>query len=127
MGDPPGRCSGSLGMVTDAQISANPGATGRPRRGDSGTRPSGSDRLAVALFTIAAFLVVLAALLARQMPAANYGGSHPVSVLRKIYRTTVVETIAGGSGPAGTSVTRSSSSSSSGSSAMAAVSTTRTS
>ena len=111
-------------MVTDAQTSANPGATGRPRRGNSGTRRSGSDRLAVALFSIAAFLVALAALLVRQMPATNYGGSRPVSVLRKIYRTTVVETIAGGSGPAGTSVTRSRSSS--GSSVTAAVSTTRT-
>ncbi len=109
-------------MVTHAQISANPGATGRPHRGDNGTRPSGSDRLAVALFSIAGFLVVLAALLVRQMSATNYGGCHPVSVVRKIYRTTVVETIAGGGGPAGTSVTRSSSSS--GSSAMAAVSTT---
>jgi hypothetical protein len=110
-------------MATDAQISANPGATGRPHRGDSGARPSGSDRQAVALFGIAGFLVVLARL-ARQMPAANYGGSDPVSVLREIYRTTVVETIIGGSGPAGASVTRSSSSS--GSSAMAAASTTRT-
>lgn len=62
------------------------------------------------LFSIAAFLVVLSVLV-HQLPAANHSRSHPALLLRKVYRTTVIETIAGGSGPPGTSVSRSVSSS----------------
>lgn len=63
------------------------------------------DRATVVLLSIAAFFIVLA-LLARALPAASYADSRPSPVLRKIYRTTVVETIAGGSGPGRTSVTQ---------------------
>ena len=111
-------------MATDAPpyLPTSPASVTPPasRRRGSG----GPDRLTVMLFTIAGFLVVLA-LLAHQLPAANYGGSRPVSVLRKIYRTTVIETIVGGSEPGGTSVSQSVSSS--GSAATAAAPTTHTS
>ncbi len=86
--------------------------------------PASSDRLTVVLCSVAAFMVVLA-LLAHQLPPPSYGRSNPVHVLRKIYRTTVVETIAGGSGPSGTSVSQSVSSS--GTNRTAAAPTTRTS
>jgi hypothetical protein len=111
-------------MATDAPpyLPTSPTSVTPPaRRRRSSSVP---DRLAVMLFTIAAFLVVLA-LLARQLPTANYGGSRPVPVLRKIYRTTVIETIVGGSEPSGTSVSQSVSSS--GATGTAATPTTRTS
>jgi len=76
------------------------------------------------LFSITAFLVVLAVLM-HQLPAANHGRSHPALLLRKVYRTTIIVTIAGGSGPLGTSVLRSVSSS--GSSVTATAPTTRSS
>lgn len=78
---------------------------GRRRRGRSG-----ADRLTVFLFSLAAFFVVLT-LMAGRLPAGRAAATHQVTVLRKIYRTTVIETIAGGSGPAGTSVSQSVSSS----------------
>jgi hypothetical protein len=64
-----------------------------------------TDRWTVVLLSIAAFFIVLA-LLARALPAASHVGSGPSPVLRKIYRTTVVETIAGGGGAGRTSVTQ---------------------
>jgi hypothetical protein len=78
------------------------------------------------LFSLAAFLIVLALLAIQMRAGASQSAARPVIVLRKIYRTTVVETIAGGSGPTGASVTQSVSSSSTGSTAYAAP-TTRTS
>ena len=69
-----------------------------------------TDRLTVALFTVATFLAVLA-ILAHQLPAFGRADRRTGPVLRKIYRTTVVETIVGSGGP--TSVTRSVSGSSS--------------
>lgn len=83
-----------------------------------------TDRATVVLLSIAAFFIVLA-LLARALPAASYIGARPSPVLRKIYRTTVVETIAGGSGPGRTSVTQAVSGSAS--SGAPAAATTRTS
>jgi hypothetical protein len=76
------------------------------------------------LFSVAAVLAVLA-VLAHQLPAASHVASRPVRILRKIYRTTVIETVAGGGRATGTSVSQSVSSS--GSSATAAAPTTRTS
>jgi hypothetical protein len=69
-----------------------------------------TDRLTVVLFTVAGFLAVLA-ILAHQLPAFGRADRRPVPVLRKVYLTTVVETIVGSGGP--TSVTRSVSGSSS--------------
>ena len=86
---------------------------------------SGPDRLTVVLFTMAAFLLVLA-LLAGQLHVASTAIPRPAIVMRKIYRTTVVETIAGGGGPSGTSVSQSVSSSGSTGSSYASP-TTRTS
>lgn len=105
-------------MATDAPPHAPTSPTAVTPRASRRRGSGGPDRLTVMLFTLAAFLVVLA-LLAHQMRVANYGGSHPVPVLRKIYRTTVIETIVGSSGPSGTSVSQSVSSSGSGATAMA--------
>ena len=58
------------------------------------------------LFSVAAFLVVFA-LLVSQLPAAGSVVSPPVPVLRKIIRTTIIETIKGGTGPNGTAVSQS--------------------
>jgi hypothetical protein len=66
--------------------------------------------MTVVLFSFAGFLAVLA-ILAHQMPAFGRSGSPPSPVLRKIYRTTVIETIVGTGSP--TAVTRSVSGSSS--------------
>jgi hypothetical protein len=98
-------------MATERVMTTAPSATAT-RRG-SGRRPAvpGLDRLTVALFSLATFLVVLALLAGQVRGAASHGASRSVLVVRKIYRTTVVETLNGGSGPAGTSVSQSVSSS----------------
>jgi hypothetical protein len=80
--------------------------------------------LTVALFTVASFLVVLA-LLSQKLPTTDHTSPIPVHVLRKIYRTTIVETIVGAGGPTGASVSQSVSSSGAG--YTAAAPTTRTS
>jgi hypothetical protein len=85
---------------------------------------SGADRLTVMLFSVAAVLAVLA-VLAHQLPASSQRVSRPVRILRKIYRTTVIETVPGAGQASGTSVSQSVSSS--GSAASAAAPTTRTS
>jgi hypothetical protein len=94
-------------------------ALGTSRAGSSRPRGrGGSDRLSVLLFSLAAFLAVFA-LLVSQLPAAGSAVSQPVPVLRKIIITRIIETIKGGSGPNGTSVSQSVSGSSSGPSAVA--------
>jgi hypothetical protein len=85
-----------------------------------------TDRLSISLFSLAAFLAVLALLAGQIRAASEPSKPHPVVVMRKIYRTTVIETIKSGSGPTGTSVSQSVSSSGGGAPAMAAP-TTRTS
>lgn len=79
-----------------ASVSA-PAACRRPRR-----TSAGPDRAAVALFSLAAFLVVLALLGThlRDTPAAHAPGA---LVIRRVYRTTVVERVlpAGAGGSAG--------------------------
>jgi hypothetical protein len=81
-----------------------------------------TDRVTVVLFSLASFLAVLA-VLAHQLPATQHPDPRPSAVLRKIYRTTVVETIAGGGGAP--SMTQSVTGSSSGSSATQSAPTTR--
>jgi hypothetical protein len=54
-----------------------------------------TDRVTVLLFSLATFLAVLA-VLAHQLPATKQPDLRPSAVLRKVYRTTVVETVAGG-------------------------------
>jgi hypothetical protein len=81
-----------------------------------------TDRVTVILLSVAAFLAVIAGL-AHQLPAAKHPDPRPPALLRKVYRTTVVETIAGGGGAA--SVTQSVSGSSSSSSATPSAPTTR--
>ena len=80
---------------------------GRPTR--SRTIRPGPDRISVMLFGLAAFLVLFA-LLATQLQAHTpRQPARPVLVLRRIYRTTIVETIPGPR--SGTSVSQSVSSS----------------
>jgi hypothetical protein len=85
------------------------------------TRRRGADRLTVLLVSVAGFLVVLA-LLATELRTAAASSTHRVVLVRRIYQTTIIETVPGGSG--GPAVTQSVSST--GSSAPAAP-TTRTS
>lgn len=78
--------------------------------GGAPPRRRGIDRLTVALLALAAFLLVLAFLGTRLGAAARPAARPREVVLRRIYRTTVVERIfpAGASGPAaGTSVSQS--------------------
>jgi hypothetical protein len=85
---------------------------------------SGPDRLTVVLMSLAGFLVMLA-LLASQLRPTAVPVHHPVVVLRRVYQTTVVETVRGsGGGAGGTSVSQSVSSSGS---VLPAAPTTRTS
>lgn len=67
------------------------------------------DRIAVALYSLAGFLLLLALLVSQMHVTAQTPRPHVV-LLRKIYQTTVVETVRG-SAVAGTSVSQSSSSS----------------
>ncbi|HET8980093.1 MAG TPA: hypothetical protein VFN87_18215 [Solirubrobacteraceae bacterium] len=69
-----------------------------------------TDRVTVALLSLAVFLTVLALLGAQLRSAAAHAPAHRVVVVRRIYRTTVIETVRGGA-PGGPSVTQSVSSS----------------
>ena len=115
-------------MATEACPGGRPAtAAGRPRRGTA-RGADGPDRLTVALLSLAAFLTVLALLAGQFAASAAAPRPHRVVLVRTVYRTTVIETIAGGSG--GTSVSRSVSGSVTGASAGAgstAAPTTRTS
>ena len=99
--------------VGDRGGPASPVGSDMPKASSRRRARGGSDRLSVLLFSVAAFLVVFA-LLVSQLPAAGSVVSPPVPVLRKIIRTTIIETIKGGTGPNGTSVSQSVSGSSSG-------------
>ena len=102
--------------ATDTTVGGGPGA----RRAGGGRAATGVDRVTVWLFSLTAFLLVLASL-ATQLPADTDHAKRPIVVVRKIYETTVVETVAGGSGATtGPSVTQSVSSSGSSQSAAAA-------
>lgn len=91
-------------MTTEAHAIADQPAA-PPRRADRRQPVPGPDRLTVVLFSVACFLAVLA-LLSSQSQAPTRS-PRPVVILRKIYRTTVVTTIDGGTGPTGTSVSQS--------------------
>jgi hypothetical protein len=73
---------------------------------------SGPDRITVALLALAGFLAVLALLAWQLSSSAAILGARPAIVLRRVYETTVIETIPGaGSGGGRSSVTQSVSSS----------------
>jgi hypothetical protein len=102
--------------TTLERISTGPGEPARaPRRPARRPRRGGADRLSVALFSLAAFLVVLT-LLAGQLRLAGGSRAGHMIVVRKVYVTRVVETVVGVRG-GGTSVSRSQSTSGSASSA----------
>lgn len=74
----------------------------------AGRRPRGIDRVSVMLFSLAAFLAVLAVLVSQLHVQATR--PHPrMMVVRRVYLTTTVETVIGARG-GGTSVSQSSSS-----------------
>ena len=81
---------------------AEAGAKRRPAR----RRAAGADRLTVGLFSLAAFLLVLA-FLAGQLHVIASSTPPRVMVVRKVYVTRVIETVKGGSGRGGTSVSQS--------------------
>lgn len=70
--------------------------------------PEGPDRVSVALFSLAAFLAILALLASQLSGGGGQRRTVPV-VLRKIYRTTVIERFlpAGTGGHPGSSFTQS--------------------
>ena len=109
----PGRAS-SVRAVNRARAGARRAAK---------TAGSGPDRLSVILFSLAAVLVVLT-LLAHQLNAGPTTAARRAVLVRRIYRTTIVESVPGPG--SGTSVSQSVSSSGSSVSSLAAP-TTRTS
>ncbi|HEX5194364.1 MAG TPA: hypothetical protein VFW09_16315 [Solirubrobacteraceae bacterium] len=82
-------------------------ATERPAH--PGRSAPGPDRSTVATLTVAAFLAVFAVLL-QQLPSTA-GGTPAAPLLRKVYRTTVVETVRGSRAGGAPAITRSVSSS----------------
>jgi hypothetical protein len=70
----------------------------------------GPDRLTVVLFTLAGFLSVLA-LLAWQLRTSAAVHMTPAKVVRRVYQTTIIDTVVGPSRQSGASVTQSVSSS----------------
>ncbi len=84
-----------------------------PRRRRSGT--PGPDGITVTFLTLAAFLSILA-VLAWQVRSAPARPAHRTIVLRRVYETRVIETVAGGTGRGGSTVSQSVSSSGSASS-----------
>jgi hypothetical protein len=100
-----------------------------PARTPGARRRGGPDRVTVALSSLAAFLLVLA-VLATQLHARPVATHRGTVLLRRIYRTTVIERVlpAGTGGAAGgTSVSQSVSGSSAGALPAAALPVTRTS
>jgi hypothetical protein len=98
-------------MATEAALETTRNAMAGRRQAQRPRRASGPDRLMVGLLSLGAFLVVLALLAGSLRSAPGPSGARQVRVLRKIYRTTVVETVTGAGGSAGASVTQSVSSS----------------
>jgi hypothetical protein len=97
-------------MATEVVVTPNPRTTTIPCGTARRPAAQGPDRVTVVLFSLATFLVVLA-LLATQLAGATSHRAAPVLLVRKIYRTTVVETVTGAPGHKGTSVSQSVSSS----------------
>jgi len=90
------------GVRTDPR----PHATAGPRRPPR----TGPDRVTVALASLTAFLLVLALLASQLSPAGATGAAARATLVRRIYRTTVVERVLPAGSPAaanGSSVTQS--------------------
>src|SRR5947209_20337450 len=96
-------------MEAAATDTGGPGG-GRSTRRRGGAGASGLDRGSVILFSLAAFLAVLALLAWEMRPSSPTFARRREVVVRRVYETTVVETIKGSSG-SGTSVSQSVSSS----------------
>jgi hypothetical protein len=95
----------------------------RSARGRLRAPAAGPDRASVILLSLAAVLAVLALLAWELRSAPPRSARRAEVVLRRVYQTTVVETIVGSRSAAGTSVLQSVSSSGSGYSPVAAPTT----
>lgn len=87
----------------------SPDRSGRPpHRPRGGTSRGGPDPLSIALFSLA-LLMILVALLAHQLTSSApvKRAAVPFTLIRKIYRTRVIETIIGPGPAIGPSVTQS--------------------
>lgn len=109
-------------MATAAETERAPLRAAGRGSGKRGRPASGPDRLTVGLLTLAGFLVVLSLMASQLRPASRTGTVRHVLVTRRIYQTTVVETVRAPSGTTGggSSVTQSVSSSGSSGPAYAA-------
>jgi hypothetical protein len=105
-------------MAVSVETEAMEAAATANRPGQSRRITSGPDRTSVMLLAIAAFLAVLALLAWQLRSTASKSPQRPAVLLRRIYETTVVETVRGGG--SGTSVSQSVSSSGSSSVPVAA-------
>ena len=115
-------------MATETYAGGRPAATAERSQRGTARGADGPDRLTVALLSLAAFLTVLGLLAGQFAASAAPPRPHRVVLVRTVYSTKVIETIAGGSGQ--TSVSRSVTGSATGASASAgstAAPTTRTS
>lgn len=116
-------------MATEAYAGGRSATTGGRAHRSATRGGDGPDRLTIALLALAAFLTVLALLAGQFSASAAHPRTRRVVLVRTVYRTRVIETIAG-SGSGGTSVSRSVTGSVAGASASApatAAPTTRTS
>jgi hypothetical protein len=98
-------------MAIEAIATPKPSARTVPSGPARRPAAPGPDRVTVVLFSVAAFLVVLALLATQLAGASSRQAARPALLVRKIYRTTVIETVTGATGHGGTSVSRSVSSS----------------
>jgi hypothetical protein len=96
----------TVAAATEAAVSGRL-STERPTGRRSGR--TGPDRVSVMLFSLAAVLAVLALLAIQIRSGPSQTQARPLVVLRRIYRTTIVETLPGPG--RGTSVSQSASSS----------------
>jgi hypothetical protein len=98
-------------MATEPGATPNPSTTTIVSRTARRPAAPGPDRVTVVLFSLATLLVVLSLLATQLAGATSHRAARPVLLVRKIYRTTVVETVTGAIGHGGTSVSQSVSSS----------------
>ena len=113
------------GPVRAARAAPARAGQGRSPAAGAGARgASGPDRISVLLFSLAAVLVVLTLLTKQLIADTPAPAAHHQIIVRKIYRTTIIETVPGPG--AGTSVSQSVSSAGS-SYAAAPAATTRSS
>jgi hypothetical protein len=98
----PERRAGSGPSRREGATPARSASVGLARRAGSGP-----DRVSVLLFSLAAFLLVLALLGTQLAPTLSGGARRPALLVRRVYRTTVIERVIAGGAGGGASVSRS--------------------